>query len=405
MKIRICDIKNENEAARLIAVTGADPASVGIMAPKSLMFNLLIEDVDNRAAAVIKQDMLSLGGDAAVSWKVSCFKKGRSCVLVMATGKQIEKLAQKLRAQPFGLSDISERIERSVSNYTKENFVIKSGSKRLTLGGVPVVMGILNVTPDSFSDSGMFFKKGSAVQRAFEIVQCGAGILDIGGESTRPGAKPVSEKEELARILPVLKNVAGKIKAMISVDTYKPSVARACINEGADMVNDITSLSYADGAMAKVAREKKVPVVLMHMRGRPRTMQKNPVYGDVVSEIMDYFTGVTALAVKKGISADKIIIDPGIGFGKTANHNLELIKRLREFRALGFPILTGTSRKSFIGKVLERPEPGERDFGSAAAAVLSVLNGASIVRVHDVKATVDSLKMLNAVERGIAWNC
>ncbi len=244
------------------------------------------------------------------------------------------------------------------------------------------IMGILNVTPDSFYDGGKYLDTGYAVKKAFSMIREGADIVDIGGESTRPGAKPVKAEEELERVIPVIEKIRARSPVPISIDTRKSDVARAALNAGADMINDVSSLRY-DARMAHVAADLDVPVVLMHMRGTPETMQKNPVYGNLVEEIKNELDSHIENAAASGISRDKILIDPGIGFGKTRADNFTIIRNLHRFAELGCPILIGVSRKSFIGWALDLPE-NKRLMGTAAAVAASILNGAQIVRVHDV---------------------
>ncbi len=266
------------------------------------------------------------------------------------------------------------------------------------LGRRTLVMGILNVTPDSFSDGGQFFSLESAVERAGQLIREGADIIDIGGESTRPGAEPIPTEEELRRVLPVIRAIRKESTVPISIDTYKATVAEAAVDAGADMVNDISALRF-DPQMAKAVARAGVPVVLMHMLGEPRTMQQNPVYTDVVREIKEFLAERIAFARAHGI--ERIIIDPGIGFGKTTMHNVEILRRLSELKDLGCPILIGTSRKSFIGKLggtEENPLPiSERLEGTIASNVIAVLNGAQIVRVHDVAAVKKALAIVDAV--------
>ena len=321
MKIRIAETFYQKDAEDLIIKTGADPASVKIMAPKAVLANLFIENIDNRAAAIIKQYALSEDADAAVSWKVSCFKKGFSDVFLMATKKQAIRISAKLKDQHFGLNEAAEQITKTLASYEKNKFILKSGTKKIVLEDTPAIMGILNVTPDSFCDGGRYTGTEQALARALEMAAEGAEIIDIGGESSRPGAKVVSEKEELSRILPVLKKLAKKTKAMISIDTYKPEVAKACLSEGADIINDISAMRHKKGKMAQIISCSKVPVVLMHMKGTPATMQKDPQYKDVVGDIIEFFEKRTVFAEKCGIPRERIVIDPGIGFGKTAGHN------------------------------------------------------------------------------------
>jgi dihydropteroate synthase len=262
------------------------------------------------------------------------------------------------------------------------------------------VMGVLNVTPDSFSDGGLFFNEKKAIEHALRLVEDGADIIDIGGESTRPGSEPVSVEEEIRRTMPVIKAISREIKVPISIDTYKSEVARQALDAGASIVNDISGLRF-DPEMPKVVAEYKVPVIIMHIKGRPKDMQQNPVYEALIPEIMDYLRISIRLAAKFGIPEDKIIIDPGIGFGKTFEHNLEIIKNLKEFILLGKPIAIGVSRKAFIGKILGDVPPSERLEGTAAAVAISIFNGANIVRVHDVKEMARVAKVADAIKNGV----
>ncbi|MBI3593051.1 MAG: dihydropteroate synthase [Nitrospirae bacterium] len=259
-------------------------------------------------------------------------------------------------------------------------------------------MGVLNVTPDSFSDSGLYLEKEKAVARAHRLIEDGADIIDIGGESTRPGSEPVPLEEELKRTIPVIQAVSKEIKVPISIDTYKAEVAQAALDAGASMVNDISGLRL-DPEMPEVVSEYKVPVIIMHIKGRPKDMQQNPVYEALIPEIMDYLRISIRLAAKFGISEDKIIIDPGIGFGKTFGHNLEIIKNLKEFTLLGKPLAVGVSRKAFIGKILGNAPAADRVEGTAAAVAISIFNGANIVRVHDVKEMAKVAKVADAIKR------
>ncbi|MBI5188105.1 MAG: dihydropteroate synthase [Nitrospirae bacterium] len=260
------------------------------------------------------------------------------------------------------------------------------------------IMGILNVTPDSFSDGGLYFDKSAAIKRAIQMVEDGADIVDIGGESTRPGSEPVTIEEELRRTIPVIDALAKEIKIPISIDTYKSEVAKSALDAGASMVNDISGLRF-DPDMPEVVSEYKVPVVIMHIKGAPKNMQVNPVYEALIHEIMDYLMISIRVAVKSGIAEDKIIIDPGIGFGKTFDHNLEIINNLREFTFLGKPILIGLSRKAFIGKILGDVPVTDRLEGTAAAVAVSIMNGANIIRVHDVKEMARVAKVADAIKR------
>lgn len=274
-------------------------------------------------------------------------------------------------------------------------------SKHLELERETVVCGVLNLTPDSFSDGGLYTDKQKAVDRVRQMVDEGAGMIDIGGESSRPGALPVPVDEERGRIMPVLEKLVGELNVPISVDTCKSQIAREALEMGVDIINDISSL-HEDPDMAYVVAESGAGIILMHMLGRPRNMQENPQYGDVVSEIKRFLSGVIDKAVSSGISREKIVVDPGIGFGKRTEHNLEIVKRLSELKSLGRPILIGASRKSVIGNVLSL-DVDERLEGTAALVACAIGNGANIVRVHDVKYMWRIARMVDAVEKGISY--
>ncbi len=256
-------------------------------------------------------------------------------------------------------------------------------------------MGIVNVTPDSFSDGGLFLSQNNAFKQAKQLIAEGADIIDIGGESTRPGAEPVSVQEELDRVIPLVEKIRAEFSVSISVDTSKSLVMREAIAAGVDIINDVMALTGED-SIAAVAASDTVKVCLMHMQGEPRTMQKNPKYDNVIEDIKAFLLKRTQACINAGIASNRIIIDPGFGFGKTVVHNLLLMKNLQLFSQLGYPVLVGISRKSFIGKILNK-QVTERLYGSLALAVLAVSKGASIIRTHDVAATVDALKMTDAV--------
>ncbi len=248
-----------------------------------------------------------------------------------------------------------------------------------------LIMAALNVTPDSFSDGGRFFALEKAVEQGFQLAGAGADILDIGGESTRPGSNSIDEEEEIRRIIPVIRELNRQIAVPISVDTRKSRVAREALDEGAEMINDTSALRF-DEEMATVAAQNQVPVVLMHMRGRPEDMQVSPHYDDVLGEILGFFQERLGYAQSRGIPKERVILDPGIGFGKSLEekHNLRILKNLAVFKVLGQPLLVGTSRKAFIGKILDLP-PEEREEGTMATVAVAVLHGANIVRVHEVE--------------------
>ena len=273
--------------------------------------------------------------------------------------------------------------------------ILKWNRGKLDFSGGAIVMSILNVTPDSFSDGGQFADIDRAVARGVEMAQQGAAIIDIGPESTRPGSEAVPADEQIIRAVPVIERLSQKIDIPISIDTRIPKVALAAIEAGASIINDITAL--ADDTMAALAAEKQVPVILMHMQGMPRTMQADPQYDDVLAEVLEYLMGRAKAAENAGISQERIILDPGIGFGKTTEHNLQLLKHLDSLCDWGYRVLVGASRKRFIGELTCKVNPADRIFGTAATTAIAVAKGASIIRVHDVSETVDVVTVANAI--------
>jgi dihydropteroate synthase len=259
-------------------------------------------------------------------------------------------------------------------------------------------MGVINVTPDSFSDGGQFLEKDRAVEQALQLAGDGADLIDIGGESTRPYSKGISADEEMNRVIPVIEALKKELRIPISIDTLKAQVAREALRSGASMVNDISALRL-DPEMASVVAQAGVPVILMHMKGTTADMQVAPTYGDVASEIITFLRSAMEQAVRSGIRRDRIIVDPGIGFGKTFDHNLEILKELGRLQCLEAPILVGSSRKAFIGRILDK-KVHERDTGTMATVAAAVMNGAHIVRVHNVKQAVETVKVIDAIKRG-----
>ena len=268
----------------------------------------------------------------------------------------------------------------------------------LTFGPEPVLMGVLNVTPDSFSDGGEFFGVEPAVAQAEKMFDEGAQVIDVGGESTRPGSNPVSPEEELRRVLPVIQGMlSARPNSIVSIDTYRSSIAEAALDAGARAVNDVTALG--DPRMAGLMAERGCPIILMHMLGEPKSMQQHPRYKDVVREVRDFLAERAQQAIRAGVEVENIILDPGIGFGKTLEHNLKLLKRLDSLVELGFPVLVGVSRKSFLGKITGSEDPKSRLFGTVAANVLAYERGASVCRVHDVRANKEALAVAAAIRR------
>ena len=413
VKVQLVEVKNLKEAYELIERTGADPHGVEIMAPKALFRVLQVRGLSAPAALILKQEMLARGAEAAIDRWALMGKPGTGEVVLMGTLKQYRDLIAKLNRQQFGLKQLAEQIRRLIDEDAPGVEAVRnkpvSDFFGLPLGERTLVMGILNVTPDSFSDGGEFNQLEAALLRGRQIEEQGADILDLGGESTRPGsvlnaflsrkaesAKPavphVSEDEEEKRVFPVLERLLQEVKIPISIDTYKSTIARKSLEIGAKIINDVSGLK-ADPEMARVVADHDAFVVIMHNRPEPD-------YQDLMADIREDLGESLEIAERAGINPDRIIIDPGIGFGKTAEHNLEVLRRLSEIRSLGKPILLGTSRKSFIGKVLGNKPPGERVEGTAATIALGIAAGADIVRVHDVREMSAVAKMTDAVIRG-----
>ena len=392
--IRCLHITNANEAIHQIREVGVDPTGVKLMEGKTLHFNLKMEEIDPRTANVLKQEMLSLGGDVAVDRRgLDCSIK-QTDALLMGTQKHFEKLILKLEQYP-NLGALRQSIKEAIKNISRTHYSIRCRKQKLTLGKRTLLMGVLNVTPDSFSDGGAFFNKEKAISRGLGMVEEGADIIDIGGESTRPGSKPVGLEEELHRVIPVIESLEKEVDVPISIDTYKSAVAQRAVEAGAQIINDISGLHF-DPNLAQVAARGDTPLVLMHIRGTPETMQKDVHYSSLFAEIIRYLKNSIRMAESAGIDPGQMIIDPGIGFGKTIEDNLLILKHLYEFRILGKPILLGTSRKSFIGKILNT-EVGDRLEGTLSSIAIGVLNGAHIIRSQDVREAKKAIALADAV--------
>jgi len=383
--VNVIKITNLEEAAAIFKKIGVDPYGIDAMASKTININILLEDQPCKIANIIKQEMLSVGGDAAVArGSVSC-SVPVSDILIMGTLKQISALIKKIEKQPFGLNLIARNILEILKNISQNEYVLKTFRREIHLGKKTLIMGILNITPDSFSDGGLFYSQQKAVEHGLQMADEGADIIDIGGESTRPGAASVSAAVELKRVLPVIESLVKQVKIPISIDTKKAQVAWQAAASGAEIVNDISAL-LGDKKMTKTIKDTGAAVILMHMRGNPRNMQKgNLVYNNLMGEITDFLKKSSEKALKAGIEKDCLVIDPGIGFGKTPEDNYKIIKNLSRLKELGMPVMIGTSRKSFIGKVTGG-EPEQRLEGTAATVTAAIMNGCHIIRVHDVAA-------------------
>ncbi len=376
---------------------GVSPEGIEIMARKGKFYKIRLENLPLKGALILKQEALAAGMECALPWCTASLTCDTTDAILFGTKRQFQILAEKMKMQPFKGAKMAEEIEVCLENLERREYEVRAGGWRIRMPPFRV-MGILNVTPDSFSDGGKFLSVDRAVEHAHRMVEEGADIIDIGGESSRPFSEPVSEEEELRRVIPVLEELDG-LKVPISIDTYKPRVAEEALKRGASIVNDIYGLRRE--GMAEIAREYDAAVVIMHMKGEPKNMQVNPHYEDVIGEITRFFRERVEFARSHGIEDDRIILDPGIGFGKRLEDNLMIIRSLGSFRCLGYPILMGTSRKSFIGKVLDL-DVSERLEGTIATNVISLMNGASIFRVHDVKENVRALRMAQAVMEAFA---
>ena len=392
--IRCLHIMNANEAIQQMKKVGVDPTGVKLMAGKTLHFNLRIEGIDPRTANLLKQEMLSVGGDAALDRRgLDCSTPSTNAILI-GTQKQFEKLTSKLEQYP-ALQSLGHSLKETLKNISKTHYTIRCRKRTFKLGKQTLLMGVLNVTPDSFSDGGLFLDREKAIAQGLKMVEEGADLIDIGGESTKPGSKPLGLEEELRRVIPVIEALAKEADVPISIDTYKSAVAKKAVEAGAQMINDISGLHF-DPDLAHVASKEDVPLILMHTRGTPETMQKDVHYESLLSEILQYLRESIQRAESAGLDPGQIVIDPGIGFGKTLEDNLLIIKNLQELRILGKPILLGTSRKSFIGKILNT-DVTERLEGTLSSIAIGVLNGAHIIRCHDVLEAKKAISVADAI--------
>jgi dihydropteroate synthase len=387
--MRYLQIGTTVEAEEELKRVGVDPYGIKAMIPKMKNYTILVEGIKCKVANILKQEMLSIGGDVAVArGSVECSIE-KTDALIIGTVKQIEALADKISIQPFGLKQLC-------SNLSRNTFVLETPKRKISIGDATLLMGIMNMTPDSFSDGGRYDNVDDAVKYAVTMEENGADIIDVGGESSRPGSDPVSFEVERKRVIPLIEALVKKTRIPISVDTTKAEIARIAVESGAEMVNDISAMRF-DEKMSEVVAHYKVPVVLMHMRGTPKTMQKGDLtYPSLRGDILRFFEERIAAAESAGIESENIVIDPGIGFGKQAEDNIRLLKYLGEFKTAGRPILVGTSRKGFIGRTTGG-ESGNRMEGTAATITAAILNGANIIRVHDVEFMKKVLIMADAI--------
>ncbi|MBT4332559.1 MAG: dihydropteroate synthase [Candidatus Cloacimonetes bacterium] len=394
---RVLTINSLQEAKQELEKIKVSSQGVEVMAPKAIGLSIKLTNVKLGAANILKQEMLSIGGDAAVERGVVNGKIEISDMILLGNLDKIKKLVKKLNYQTiFGLPEIKIDLINMINELENANSkVLHCNGTKLELNETKI-MGILNVTPDSFSDGNKYFDVDSAVKRALIMISEGADIIDIGGESTKPGAVKISAEIELERVIPIIKELRKNSNIPISIDTTKAVVAHEAFSAGASILNDISALQF-DANMIKVLQNfPEIPIILMHMQGAPETMQKNPHYEDVIEEILLFFKQRIDFCVKNGINKERLIIDPGIGFGKRQEDNLVILQNLSEFKCLGIPILLGASRKSFIGKIYNS-NAADRLSGSLASTAIAFQNEIEIVRVHDVKEHNDFLKVMKGI--------
>ncbi|MCI4335824.1 MAG: dihydropteroate synthase [Thermoplasmata archaeon] len=395
---RVLEASTPAELLREIARTDSDPEGSGIMTGKARIYPVRLDSVPLKAAPLLKQEMLAVGADSAHARGVADLSVESSTVVLLGTWTQYRRLIPKLTRQPFQLAPIGRAIDLALHRYTsRAPRTVRGLHRSFRTGEKTLVMGVLNVTPDSFSDGGRFLDPAVAADRARELVAEGADLIDLGGESTRPGATPISSETEWSRIGPVLERLGANFPVPISIDTRSPEVAGRALESGADLINDVGGLRLA--AMRGLVARTGAPVIVLHMRGEPPTMQVDTTYADLRGDVYAALSGSLVQAVRDGATPGQLLVDPGLGFGKSAEQSLELLAHLGEFRSLGHPVVVGASRKSFLGRLTGGTAADDRVEAGLAAAVIAAQQGASIVRTHDVRPTVRALAVVDAVRR------
>ncbi len=383
---------------------GCDMGALPYFEDRRQVTALRIADVDTRAANALKQEMLSRGGDVAVHRHAIDRGVERCNCLIFGTKKQLRHLTEKLSAMPYwGLSDVKQEIEGAMAGLSRKRHILNlPGGRALELGKKTKLMAIVNLTEDSFF-AGSRSSSTDCLKKVETMIDQGADILDLGAESTRPGSNPVDCETEISRLVPAIEEIRREFPAIpISVDTTKSSVAKACLGSGADIINDISGLGF-DQELPEAVAKAGAPLVIMHIKGVPRTMQENPHYDCLPGEICRYFEERIDLAVKAGIPRDQIVLDPGIGFGKTTEHNLTILGHNEFFRSLGLPLLIGHSRKSVFGAVLGESDPANRLEATLAATALCVWQDVEIVRVHDVRENRQAIDTIWALKNASSF--
>jgi len=395
---RVLEVETLADVAREVERTQSDPEGVAIMTRKGRIYPVRLDGISLKAAPLLKQETLSVGADSAHARGIADHSAASTSVVILATWGQYQRLLPKLKRQPFRLAEAATEVERALRAYVARTpWTIAGPHRSFVLGDYPRVLGVVNVTPDSFSDGGRFLEPSAAIAEAERLAAEGASMIDVGGESSRPKATPVSADVEWSRIAPVLAGLAGRLSVPISVDTRHAEVAARAVDAGADVINDIEGLRSEE--MRRAVARSGAAVIAMHMRGEPATMQSDLVYADLRGEVFDALAQSTDRALADGVPAERILIDPGLGFGKSAEQSLDLLSHVGEFRSLGYPVVVGASRKSFLGWVLGNDDPARRREAGLAAAVVAAERGVALVRTHDVAPTVEALALVRAAQR------
>jgi dihydropteroate synthase len=391
---RLLCLASEEELRREALGIGAELPDAAQFAADATRRVVRLSGVPARLAARLRQELQALGGEAVAA----AGSTTATDVLLVGTPQVLALLRERLAAAAGQAAELADALAMLQRNLERPPDFLSGRSCRLSLGR-PLIMGILNVTPDSFSDGGRYQSLDAAVRRGLELAAEGADLIDVGGESTRPGAAAISAQEEMDRVAPVIEALRRELALPLSVDTSKAAVARAAMTAGAEFINDISGLRF-DPEMAATAATTGAGLFLMHTRGRPEQMQQDTKYADLLGAVIDYLRDALQQAVAAGVSEEKLAVDPGIGFGKSVEGNLELLRRLPELLSLGRPVLLGTSRKGFIGRVVGQAVPEQRFAGTLATVALGVARGAHIFRVHDVRSAREAALMAWAVCRG-----
>ncbi len=394
--IRPLALHHLHEAHLRNLAIGVNQRGAAIMAPKMLHINLLVEGLSRATANVLKQQCLSCGCEAAVDSEVILGGEGCTAAIVSGDLRHFRTLAEKLVGQPWGMEELGAQMlayAERIAQPPIRQLVWRGKTIDLVQ---PLVVAVLNLTPDSFSDGGSYPSVEAALEHAQRCEEEGAGALELGGESTRPNAAQVTAEEEMARVIPVLSRLRSATNLSLIVDTRKVEVAQAALDAGADAINDVTAMR--EPAMREVVARAGAGAVLMHMQGEPGTMQQNPTYTDVTAEISKFLLDAAELCELAGINHQSIVLDPGIGFGKTLGHNLEILHRLPELTGGDYPVMVGLSRKAMIGKLTGRQNPQERLYGTLGGVLAAVTGSASLIRVHDVLPVVEALQVFSAIQ-------